>query len=77
MSARAEVTAQKLLAAAFPDWRIWRSNRGHWYGTRHAPVTEAQGRAGCNRMVSAATPADLSQLLVAQEQRAAKAAGAS
>ncbi|GAA4182950.1 hypothetical protein GCM10022252_09660 [Streptosporangium oxazolinicum] len=74
MSDRAEVTAQDLLTTAFPDWLIWRSDTGHWYATRRTRVTEAQGRTGCNRMVDAPTPADLSQKLVEQEQRAAKAA---
>ncbi|MFB9681174.1 hypothetical protein [Streptosporangium vulgare] len=69
----AEVTARDLLAQKFPGWTIWRSNTGRWYATRHAWPTEAEGRAGCARTINAATPADLSQLLVDQEECAERA----
>ncbi|GAA0853603.1 hypothetical protein ACFQVD_26235 [Streptosporangium amethystogenes subsp. fukuiense] len=73
MTADTEVTALDRLAAKFPDWRIWRSDRGHWYATRRTPVTEAQGRARCNRMVDASNSDALDELLTEQQERAARA----
>ncbi|MEV0830944.1 MULTISPECIES: hypothetical protein [Streptosporangiaceae] len=74
MTADTEVATLDRLAADFPDWRIWRSDRGHWYATRRIPVTEGQGRAGCNRMVDAGAADDLRELLTEQQERAARAA---
>lgn len=75
MTAGAEVTALDLLAEKFGDvWTIWRSDLGHWYATRRHPVTEAEGDAGCNRMVNAATPARLDEQLTEQGKRAQRAA---
>ncbi|MGS2645794.1 hypothetical protein [Streptosporangium sp. G12] len=73
MSAAAEVTALDLLAQKFTGWTIWRSDTGRLWATRHAPITDAQDRAGCVRMVDADTPADLFKLLVDQNERAARA----
>ncbi|MEU4410805.1 hypothetical protein AB0F88_40395 [Streptosporangium sp. NPDC023963] len=74
MSAAAEVTALDLLAQKFTGWTIWRSDTGRWWATRHAPITKAQDNVGCARTVDADTPADLSKLLVDQNERAARAA---
>lgn len=66
----AEPTVQELLARDFPGWRIRRSDSGHWYATPRTPVTEAQRQVGCAHTVEASTPAELSQKLTDQEQRA-------
>jgi hypothetical protein len=67
------------LAEAFPDWRVWRSDEGHWYATRRRAVTPADGyRYGRVRMVDGV---DANRLLAeltdqtARDQRARHDAG--
>ncbi|WP_051866212.1 hypothetical protein [Streptosporangium roseum] len=65
--------AQAELAAAYPEWTIWRSNTGRWYATRKAPITKAEGIAGCVRTVHAVDPEELAGKLAEQQKRAQKA----
>ena len=66
-------TAQAELAAAYPEWTIWRSNTGRWYATRKAPITKAEGTTGCVRTVHAVDPEGLAEKLADQQKRAQKA----
>lgn len=75
MTAQPEVTAADLLAAKFPDWSIWRSDKGRWWATRRTPLSKAEEQQpGVDRMVDADTPANLDKLLSDQAKRTGKAA---
>jgi hypothetical protein len=58
------------LAEAFPDWRVWRSDEGHWYATRRQDVTPAEGhKHGRIRMVDGIDANRLLAELTDQEAR--------
>ncbi|MEV8639089.1 hypothetical protein AB0395_46275, partial [Streptosporangium sp. NPDC051023] len=59
------------LAAAHPEWNIWRSDIGRWYATLRRQLTKAESDANRARTLDASTSKELTQLLTQQEQLAA------
>ncbi|ADG88237.1 hypothetical protein [Thermobispora bispora] len=56
--------------ATVPGWRIWRSDAGRWWATRHQPFPKAAEAIGAARTVD-----QLREVIAEQERLAANAQG--
>ncbi len=58
----------------YPFWRIWQSNRGRWWATLNAQLSDGEIKAGCARTVDGDDLGDLRQAIEDQEARRCKVA---
>lgn len=55
----------------YPDWRIWRSDRGTWWASRKGrPLADAELTAGLSATVAADSLPGLTEQLAGQNERA-------